>query len=108
QQDISSASSLHVFNTKTEKQGLENYLNTLESNLLLLKNRSSNAQQEDKNTILQEEELSLRMEKLLEQESAISIMLSDISVTEDYARSIDKRLAAVKESLRKYKDVQKM
>lgn len=108
QQDIPSVSSLYVLNNKTEKLGLEDYLSSIKLKLLTLKNGNSIRYSKDQNAISLEEELSLKMAKLLEQEAAISIMLSDMSVNEDYARSIDKRLIAVRESLRKYKDIQKM
>lgn len=107
QETINSSTNLYVFDSESRKADLSDQLAKIKIELKTLKSAFTPTSEIESKTLAQELELNLLMKKLSEEESAISIMLSDIDVSEDYARSIDKRIQAVKEGLRKYRDIKK-
>lgn len=108
QETINSSTDLYVLDSESRKANLSDQLATLKIELKTLKSAFTSASETESKTLTQELELSLLMKRLSEEESAISIILSDIDVSEDYVRSIDKRIQAVKEGLRKYRDIKKI
>lgn len=108
QETINSSTDLYVLDSESRKANLSDQLATLKIELKTLKSAFTSASETESKTLTQELELNLLMKKLSEEESAISIILSDIDVSEDYVRSIDKRIQAVKEGLRKYRDIKKI
>lgn len=108
QETINSSTNLYVFDSESRKADLSDQLAKIKIELKTLKSAFTPTSEIESKTLAQELELNLLMKKLSEEESAISIMLSDIDVGEDYARSIDKRIQAVKEGLRKYRDIKKI
>lgn len=108
QKTINNSTDLYVLDSESRKADLSDQLAKLKIELKTLKSAFTSASEVESKTLTQELELNLLMKKLSEEESAISIILSDIDVSEDYARSIDKRIQAVKEGLRKYRDIKKI
>ncbi|MDX1725648.1 MAG: hypothetical protein R3355_21400 [Pseudomonas sp.] len=108
QKSINSATDLYVLNGESLKTNLSDHLTNLRLELSTSKLAITSTDATGSKTLTQERELNLLMKRLSEEESAISIILSDIDVSEDYVRSIEKRVLAVKEGLRKYRDIKKI
>ncbi|MND23957.1 hypothetical protein D3C81_300630 [compost metagenome] len=108
QDSVNSTTDLYVVDPQSHKVNLLDHLIALKSELLTLKKESTSSEGHGLRVQAQEKELGLLMNRLSEEESAISILLSDIDVSEDYVRSIEKRISSVKEGLRKYRDIKKI
>lgn len=108
QDSVNSATDLYVLDPHLHKVNLLDHLVSLKSELLILKQESASSAGYGLRVQAQEKELGLLMNRLSEEESAISILLSDVDVSEDYVRSIEKRISSVKEGLRKYRDIKKI
>lgn len=108
QESVNSTTDLYVLDPQSHKVNLLDHLVALRSELLALKKESASSDGHGLRVQAQERELGLLMSRLSEEESAISILLSDVDVSEDYVRSIEKRISSVKEGLRKYRDIKKI
>lgn len=108
QESVNGTTDLYIIDSESRKVSLLDHLTNLRIDLLALKKESSSSGEHSLRVQKQEKELNLLMSRLSEEESAISILLSDVDVSEDYVRSIEKRIAAVKEGLRKYRDIKKI
>ncbi|MBK0059726.1 hypothetical protein IAE40_13870 [Pseudomonas sp. S44] len=108
QDSVNSTTNLYVLDPQLQKINLFDHLIALKSELLALKKESTSSEGHGLRVQTQEKELGLLMNRLSEEESAISILLSDIDISEDYVRSIEKRISSVKEGLRKYRDIKKI
>lgn len=108
QDSVNSTTDLYILDPQLHKVNLLDHLISLRSELLVLKKESTSSEGHGLRIQAQEKELGLLMDRLSEEESAISILLSDVDVSEDYVRSIEKRISSVKEGLRKYRDIKKI
>ena len=88
-----------------EKNSYRDRIDTLSSELRLLKTINSNNKVDDKKIIRLEAELQEQTALLYEQEKAISLLRMDLDISQKYTKSIEVRIHDVKDSLRKYKDL---
>ncbi|HEM7131156.1 TPA: hypothetical protein U2I51_000579 [Providencia rettgeri] len=77
----------------------------LSSELSALKSRNSNENIDENKIMRLESELKEQSRVLNEQENAISLLIMDIDISQQYTKSIEVRIHDVNDSLRKYKDL---
>lgn len=96
------------FHAENEHNTYRDRVDHLKSELMLLKVRNSGNKVDDEKISRLEEELIQQTALLSEQEQAISLLISDLNISEKYTRSIEQRIHDVNDSLRKYKDLQRL
>jgi hypothetical protein len=105
---IDNQSDLYVVTDDSKETSVLEHIEALKVSLAALRSTTKSIDTEAKKTLELEALLNLQTNKLNSEESAASILISDIHVSESYIESIEKRTAAVKESLRKYRDIKKL
>lgn len=88
-----------------EKSSYKERIEFLLSELVLMKTRNSNNKVDEKKVLRLEAELQDLVTLLTEQEKAISLLRTDLDISQQYTQSIEIRINDVKDSLRKYKDL---
>lgn len=90
---------------ESEKNSYNDRVDYLSSELALLKLRNSDNEVDEKKVARLEAELHEQEVFLGEQERAISLLRSDLELSQKYTQSIGVRIHDVNDSLRKYKDL---
>lgn len=105
---INSVSDIYFLDADSKQVRLEEYVENLKTDLEKIRSESKAIEIDSKKIPGLELELALLTEKLTSEESAFSILISDLDVSDEYIKSIDKRTTSVRESLRKYNDIKKL
>ncbi|MCK8655824.1 hypothetical protein [Pseudomonas umsongensis] len=105
---INSVSDIYFLDADSKEVSLDQYVENLKMDLEKIRSESKAIEIDSQKIPGLELELTFLMEKLSAEEAAFSILISDLDVSDDYIKSIDKRTASVRESLRKYRDVKKL
>ncbi|WP_460159238.1 hypothetical protein [Pseudomonas sp. S3_H09] len=105
---INSVSDIYFLDTDSKEVSLGQYVENLKTDLEKIRSESKAIEIDSQKIPGLELELTLLTEKLTAEEAAFSILISDLDVSDEYIKSIDKRTASVRESLRKYNDVKKL
>lgn len=105
---INSVSDIYFLDADSKQVRLEEYVENLKTDLKKIRSESKAIEIDSKKIPGLELELALLTEKLTSEESAFSILISDLDVSDEYIKSIDKRTTSVRESLRKYNDIKKL
>lgn len=105
---INSVSDIYFLDADSKQIRLEQYVENLKTDLEKIRSESKAIEIDSKKIPGLELELALQTEKLTSEESAFSILISDLDVSDEYIKSIDKRTTSVRESLRKYNDIKKL
>ena len=96
------------YHADNELNSYHDRIKHLKSELTLLRIRNSNYKADDHKVPRLEEELAQQVDLLAEQENVISLLISDLNTSDKYTRSIEQRIHGVKDSLRKYKDLERL
>ncbi|WP_236275176.1 hypothetical protein, partial [Pseudomonas congelans] len=94
--------------TDSKEVSLSQYVENLKTDLEKIRSESKAIEVDSQKIPGLELALTLLTEKLAAEETAFSILISDLDVSDEYIKSIEKRAASVRESLRKYNDVKKL
>jgi hypothetical protein len=96
------------YQTGDEKNSYRDQIERLNSELLLLKARKINNNIDEKKVARLQNELKSSSDLLLEQERAVALLISDLDLSQKYTNSIEIRIHGVNDSLRKYRDLQRL
>lgn len=99
---------LYYYGENEKTRSYRDQIQHFKSELNLLKLRNSSKKTYDEKISLLETELIQETSLLSEQEQAIGLLVADLNISEEYTNSIEIRIHDVKDSLRKYRDLQRL
>lgn len=94
--------------TNNDQSSFFQQIQNLKSELSILKEKHSGNVYDEQKHIKLHKELANYTEILSTQEQAIDLLISDLNVSEKYAQSIERRIYDISDSLRKYKDLERL
>lgn len=104
--EIAQDSDLYTFNDSKVEISLSNDIALKEKSLILLRNKLVDDSGEDNDDL--SDSLDAIKVTLRNYENSLGVLISDLDLNRDYFNSISKSLLNTKESLRKYRDIEKL
>lgn len=98
-------SDLYTLDSNEKELSLPEKISALKSQLALLTNSYKNNNNNNSST---DENIEKLNKTLINQENAIASLITDLDINQQYIESIEKSISDTKESLRKYRDVEKL